>query len=191
MAKQRLREDLLAARLRLGAGERAARSRAACERLVALDLFRTATTVALYAAIGAEADPLPAARAAHAAGKRIAWPRLQPGTRVLAFGACAPEDLVAGERGTRHPPADSATVPLAEVDLIVVPGVAFDAGGRRLGRGGGYYDATLAALPERARRVGLAFDLQVAREVPGEPHDVAVHAVVTEARVLWAPPASR
>jgi len=61
--------------------------------------------------------------------------------------------------------------------------VAFDADGHRLGRGGGYYDATLAALPH-ARRVGLAFDLQLVPAVPCQPHDAAVDAVVTELRTL-------
>jgi 5-formyltetrahydrofolate cyclo-ligase len=190
-AKQRLREELLAARLRLDPDERVSRSQAACDRLLALDAFRGARTVALYAAIGAEVDPARAVRAAAAAGKRLAWPRLRAGTRALEFAVCAPEDLVAGERGTRHPPAESGALPLEQLDCVVVPGVGFDRAGRRLGRGGGYYDATLAALPPGARRLALAFDLQLVDEVPGEPHDMAVEAVVTDARVVWAQPASR
>jgi 5-formyltetrahydrofolate cyclo-ligase len=184
--KQQLREQILSARLRLDGAVRAERSRAACERLVALDPFRSASTLALYPAIGAEADPGAAARAAAAAGKRLAWPRLDPASRRLSFAACAPEDLVAGGRGTRQPPPDAPPVALDELDCIVVPGVAFDATGHRLGRGGGYYDATLAALPARTHRVALAFELQVVDAIPGEPHDVPVHVVVTEARVVWA-----
>jgi 5-formyltetrahydrofolate cyclo-ligase len=184
--KQRLREDLLSARLRLTPEDRLSRSLAACDRLAALDLFASARTIGLYAAIGAESDPATAARAALAAGKRLAYPRLLPGSRLLAFRACSPADLFAGDRGTRQPPPASPEVALEDLDLVVVPGVAFDPAGRRLGRGGGYYDATLAALPARVRRVGLAFDLQLVPEVPGEPHDAEVHAVVTESRVLLA-----
>jgi 5-formyltetrahydrofolate cyclo-ligase len=72
-----------------------------------------------------------------------------------------------------------------ELDLVVVPGVAFDAEGRRLGRGGGYYDATLALLPRGAARLGVAFEIQVVPAVPEEPHDVRLDGVVTEARVLF------
>jgi 5-formyltetrahydrofolate cyclo-ligase len=187
VSKQTLREQLLAARLRLTPAERSSRSRAACERLVALEAFREARTVALYSAIGAEADPSAAARVALSCGKRLAFPRLEPGTRRLSFFACSPDDLVASARGTRAPPPDAPQVALDALDLVVVPGVAFDAAGRRLGRGGGYYDATLAALPPGAARVGLAFDLQLVAAVPGEPHDAEVQAVVTEQRVVHAP----
>ena len=181
-----MREDLLAARLRLTPAERAVRSRAACERLVALDPFREARTVAAYAALGAEADPAAIVRAALAARKRLVFPRLVPGARSLELAACDPADLVPGERGTRQPPPSAPAVPLDEVDCVVVPGVAFDGAGRRLGRGGGYYDATLAALPRSTARLALAFDLQLVAEVPGEPHDRTVDAVATEARVVWA-----
>jgi len=69
------------------------------------------------------------------------------------------------------------------VDLLCVPGLAFDTALRRLGRGGGHYDATLPAA-WRARKVGLAFEDQIVDAVPAEPHDAPVDLVVTEARVL-------
>jgi 5-formyltetrahydrofolate cyclo-ligase len=71
-----------------------------------------------------------------------------------------------------------------DLDLVVVPGVAFDEGGRRLGRGRGFYDATLAALRPTTATVGLAFDAQVVPSVPSGPHDARLHAVVTERRWL-------
>jgi 5-formyltetrahydrofolate cyclo-ligase len=73
---------------------------------------------------------------------------------------------------------------------VLVPGVAFDARGRRLGRGRGHYDATLAGLPASARRVGLAFELQIVSAVPQEPHDALLDTIVTEARVLVPLPAA-
>lgn len=190
-AKNRLREELLCARLQLGPDERARRSRAACERIVALPAFQKARTIALYAATGAEADPASLAETALSRKKRIAYPRLDPDSRVLSFAACAPAELVPGARGVRAPPPGCEPVALGEMDVVVVPGVGFDLHGRRLGRGGGYYDATLALLPARTLRVALAFDLQVVAEVPGEPHDVAVHLLATESRLLeaaWSPP---
>jgi 5-formyltetrahydrofolate cyclo-ligase len=101
----------------------------------------------------------------------------------MEFAACAPGDLVAGALGGREPPPSAPAVPPAEIDLVLVPGVGFDPSGRRIGRGRGHYDATLAALP-RATAVGLAFEAQVVPEVPAEAHDARLAAVVTERRTL-------
>jgi len=183
-AKRALRERVVRSRAALGPEERAAAA-ASCARIVdALPAWQAARTVALYAPIGAEMDTAELARRAAAAGKRVAWPLVRPGEAVLAFAACAPGDLVPGPLGTRQPPASSPPVPLADVDLVVVPGVAFDGQGRRLGRGRGHYDATLAALPAGTPRVGLAFELQVVATVPSEGHDAPVDAVATERRLL-------
>jgi 5-formyltetrahydrofolate cyclo-ligase len=182
--KHALRERVLAARLKLSPELRTARSRAACERLAGLEEFRAARAVALYASIGAEVETGPLAEEIARAGKALAWPRAVSPGRVLGFAVAARDELVPGPRGTREPPAAAPALPADALDLVVVPGVAFDADGRRLGRGGGFYDATLAALPERVARLALAFELQVVDAVPDEPHDAAVDAVVTEARVL-------
>jgi 5-formyltetrahydrofolate cyclo-ligase len=114
------------------------------------------------------------------------------GARCLAYGECEHDALVAGALRTREPHPAAPAVALADLDLVFVPGVAFDAHGGRLGRGRGHYDATLAALPAGAARVGLAFDLQIVPEVPQEPHDAPLDAVVTESRVLFplTPPAA-
>ena len=187
--KQQLREAMVAARLRLSPAERTERSRAAAARLVALPTFEHARTVALYAPLGSEVDTSDVAAAARAAGKRTVYPRLVEGRHALAWAACAPEQLAEGPLRSREPPPGCAAVPASEIDLVVVPGLAFDARGRRLGRGRGHYDATLAALPTSAARVGLAYEIQIVDAVPDEEHDQPLHAVVTEARVL-APPAS-
>jgi 5-formyltetrahydrofolate cyclo-ligase len=109
----------------------------------------------------------------------------------MTFAACAAADLVPGALRALEPPPSAAGLPARDVDFVVVPGVAFDAAGRRLGRGRGHYDATLAAAGP-AFLCGIAFEVQVVDEVPSEAHDVALDAVVTEARVLRpAPPAPR
>jgi len=182
--KRRLRERLLAERARLPEARRASLSAAVADRLEGLPAWAAARTVALYAPMGAEVDTDAIARRAAAAGKRIAWPRLAPMARALQFAACSPGELVAGPLSTREPPAGAPSVSADEIDLVVVPGVAFDAGGRRLGRGRGHYDATLAALPHAAARVGVAFEIQVVPSVPAGPTDAAVDAVVTERRVV-------
>ncbi len=187
-SKQALRSRVLAARGALGPAERLERSRAVTARLLDLELFHRCRSLALYAAIGAEVDTSEIAHAAASRGKRVAFPRVRGGARALRFAACALDELVPGPHGTREPPPSAPDVEAADLDLVLVPGVAFDARGGRLGRGGGHYDATLAALPRGVARLGLAFELQVVPAVPREAHDEPLDGVITEARVLFRLP---
>jgi 5-formyltetrahydrofolate cyclo-ligase len=183
-AKRALRSELIARRAQLGPEERAEASRAIAARIEAVPAFREARRVALYAALGTEVDPAEIARRATARDVRVAFPRVVAhGDRRLAFAVCAPEELVRGPLGAAEPPAGAPEVDLRELGCIVLPGVAFSEDGLRLGRGGGYYDATLRAL-EAVPRVGLAFEVQLVPTLPREPHDAPVDAVVTESRVL-------
>jgi 5-formyltetrahydrofolate cyclo-ligase len=181
--KRALRERMLGVRASIPPGVRSEAARAIAAALAALPAWGTARTVALYLAMGSEVDTSAVAALARAGGKRIAWPRLRNGERAMEFAACDPAALVEGARGTREPPPALPAIPPAEIDLVLVPGLAFDGAGRRLGRGGGHYDATLAALPG-ATAVGLAYDAQVVPAVPSEPHDARLAAVVTERRTL-------
>jgi 5-formyltetrahydrofolate cyclo-ligase len=177
---------MLAWRTRVPPGERAAASQAIAERLESLPAWRVARTVALYAAMGSEVETMDLARRARLAGRRVVWPRVATSGPAMEFAECAAADLVAGATRALEPPASAQAVSGREVDLVVVPGVAFDARGGRLGRGRGHYDATLARLPRTIFRVGLAFESQIVPAVPSEPHDERLDAVVTEARVLSA-----
>jgi 5-formyltetrahydrofolate cyclo-ligase len=182
-AKRALRSELIARRARLGAEEREEKSRAVAARLEGVAAFRDARVIALYAALGTEVDPAEIARRALARGVRVAYPRVGHADRRLAFALCAPADLVRGRLGAAEPPPGAPAVDPAEVGCVVMPGIAFSEDGLRLGRGGGYYDATLPHLAGAAR-IGLAFDVQIVRTLPREPHDAPMDAVVTETRVL-------
>jgi 5-formyltetrahydrofolate cyclo-ligase len=175
---------MLAARRTLPPEERAAASRAIAERLGSLPAWTGARTVALYAAMGAEVETAELVRRALSEGKRVVWPRLASPGPAMEFAACPAAGLVTGATRALEPPSSAQTVPGREVDLIAVPGIAFDASGARLGRGRGHYDATLSRLPRGAFRAGLAFETQVVAAVPCEPHDERLDVVVTEARVL-------
>jgi len=180
-----LRATLIAERARLSTEERADRSRKIAERAVRLPFVSEARLVALYAPLGTEVDALEMARLLGSA--RTVYPRAVRGAHRLAFARCAPRELVRGAFGAREPPASAVGVELAEVDCVVLPGIGFSGLGHRLGRGGGFYDATLAGMPT-ARRVGLAFEVQVLEEIPFEPHDARLDALVTESRTLLFPP---
>jgi len=151
-------------------------SRAAQERLLASGLLNG--TVGLYRALPSECgtDLL-----ASALGERACFPCVAPGQSELEFrregGA-----WVRGPLGVQEPGGDK--VPLGEIDVLVVPAVAVDLQGHRLGRGRGHYDATLAAFAGRS--AALVFESQLVPEVPVGEHDRPVDAVCTEARLVAA-----
>jgi 5-formyltetrahydrofolate cyclo-ligase len=96
-------------------------------------------------------------------------------------------DVILSAQGIPEPAAHCPSVSRAAIEFIVVPGIAFDPDGHRLGYGGGYYDRLLPLLSPHAPRVAGAFDLQVVPNVPVGPNDIAIDAVVTESRELSVP----
>jgi 5-formyltetrahydrofolate cyclo-ligase len=111
-------------------------------------------------------------------GRHVLWPRIEAGR--IVFAPCSGwEDLVPGRYGVPAPPEAFRAEPLASDALVLVPGVAFDEQGHRLGRGGGYYDRVLSGAGG-ATPVGVAFDCQIVEEVPVEPHDRRVAGLLTE-----------
>lgn len=136
-------------------------------------LFLSAGTVLLYWSMPEEVDTHALIRR-WAARKRIVLPRVCGQT--LELRQYDPERMVPGYRGILEPSADALVVPDAEIELAVVPGLAFDLAGHRLGRGKGYYDRLLPRL--RCPRLGLAFPCQILDEVPIEPHDVALDRII-------------
>lgn len=183
-AKALLRRTAKQARARIAAQDRAAWSAAIRSRLAALAGWRDASVVALYAPIAGEADLIPLIEEARAAGKRVVFPQARRESATLAFfevrGA---RELRAGAYGVPEPPGgEGRHVTADRIDLLVLPGLAFDLKGRRLGFGGGYYDRLLGATPRPA--VGAAFESQICESLPVEGHDRGVDLVVTEARVI-------
>jgi 5-formyltetrahydrofolate cyclo-ligase len=185
-AKEALRQRVAALRRALPAQGRAERAQVACERVLELDAFLGARVVLVYAALRFELDPALAVARAQQLGKLIALPRVVPDSAELSLHRYQPGDvLIESGYGVREPEPGTQEVAPEDVDLVLVPGLAFDDRGYRLGYGKGFYDRLLPRLP-RAARVGLAFDLSLLPEVPHAQHDVPVHAVITEKRVLWA-----
>lgn len=136
--------------------------------------------VLLFAPSAEEPDVWPLARALASQG-RLLLPRIEGPTLTIHRVSDLDRDVAPGSFGLREPstPADRGQ----GLASVVVPGLAFDARGGRLGRGKGYYDRLLAQLP-RVRRVGVTFDERVVDAVPMAVHDIRMHAVVTESRTL-------
>lgn len=139
--------------------------------------------VALYAPKGTEVETARLDALVRARGLRIAYPRIVAGDRRLAFHEVAPSELVLARFGLREPRSDAPSIDIASIAVFVIPGLAFDTDGGRVGWGRGYYDATLAIASSSALRIGLAFDCQLVERVPRDAHDAQLHYVVTETAV--------
>jgi 5-formyltetrahydrofolate cyclo-ligase len=162
--------------------------RAVASALAVLPEWTKAHAVAAYCACRGEVDVTPCILNALTSGRTVFLPRFNPAVKAYEMAAVADlvEDVTAGAFGIREPVAErtaaSAERMRASDICWLVPGVAFDASGNRLGRGGGYYDALLKDVA--GVRIGVAFEWQVMELVPAGPHDVPMDFVVTERRVI-------
>jgi len=185
-AKQALREAVVVAREALAPAWRAQASAAIAARIADMDSFSRARVVLLTLPYRSEWDATLLVDRALAAGKVVAAPRVDPSARMLRAYRIddAARDVEAGYRGIPEPRAACPEIAPDRIDWVLVPGTAFDATGRRLGYGGGYYDRLLPFLPTTTPRVAGAFEAQVVDSVPTAPHDVTVDCIVTEQRTL-------
>jgi len=180
-AKRALRDEVIAARDALHPQLRAAASQAIAARIAALPSFAAARCVLLTLPFRSEWDTRPLVAAALARGAAVALPRVDAQARMLEIHRVSdPESQTRpGYRGIPEPLDTLARQDLALVDWVLVPGVAFDSLGRRLGYGGGYYDRLLATLTRGVPKIAGAYDLQVVAHIPSAPHDLRVDAIVT------------
>lgn len=188
--KQALRAE--ARRRRVALPEKELLSRAVWKRLTALPEYERARRVVLYIDHRSEVRTWPFLSDVWHDGKQIVVPYCENGELGL-FLLAHLDELEPGMLGIlephpelRHAPARA--VRLESADLVVVPGVAFDRAGGRIGQGAGYYDRLLGRAPEGVAWVGIAFECQMVDAVPMLPHDVPMHKVVTESAV-YEPPA--
>ncbi|MCB9743903.1 MAG: 5-formyltetrahydrofolate cyclo-ligase [Alphaproteobacteria bacterium] len=181
--KHSLRAELRARRARLTLAERKQASRRACARLMASPIWENALRVGLFLSMHDEVSTQLLLESAWRTGRRVATPVTPPLGSPLAFRWVQRGTLLRRARfGALEPGPDAEVAPLDDLELLVVPGLGFDARGARLGAGGAYYDRT---LPQTGPAVMLAFSLQQLDRVPEEPHDVRVQAVVTERGWTW------
>jgi 5-formyltetrahydrofolate cyclo-ligase len=145
--------------------------------------FSMAKTLALYAPIHHEVDTVLVQRQALFLGKRVVFPTVE-GVALAFRQINAEADLVAGAFGIRSPGTASPAVPVDEIDIFIIPGVAFDLAGRRIGYGKGYYDRALHPLERCGRLVGFCYDFQLVDAIVGEPHDVTMDVIVSETRTV-------
>ncbi len=178
--KARLRQEVGKRLADLGQDEIRRRSALACGHL--LDCYPSPGTVMAYLAMPGEADPAGAIALWRARGVTVAAPRVDWANRSMTPAVLTGErgQLVETRHGLREPGPDAPELAIEDIGLLVVPGLAFSACRARLGRGGGFYDRFLSRLGSTTRTVGLVLSCQIVDEIPTEPHDRSVDAVVTE-----------
>lgn len=152
------------------------------EKVQTLDAFQPSETVALYMAIAGEVDLDALFSKCWGLGKRTCIPVFNAASNIYEMAEVSGKTQYRiGNYGIREPISPSL-VSMGEIDLIAVPGVAFDRNGNRLGRGGGYYDRLLEGFSGFSAAV--AFDFQIFSHIPYEAHDKPVDALVTETEIV-------
>jgi 5-formyltetrahydrofolate cyclo-ligase len=182
--KIRLRDRVRAFRRQLDPAWKAAASRAIISRLESLPAFQLAQTIHTYVSWQNEVENHDLIRRLLQEGRRVAVPKIEPSGRQLQhYFITEFAELQPGAFGILEPVPDQSRIALPEeFDLVLVPGIAFDHFGNRLGLGKGYYDRFLAHI--RALKIAPAFAFQIIEKVPAEPHDQRVDMIVTEKGVI-------
>jgi 5-formyltetrahydrofolate cyclo-ligase len=177
--KQSLRAEARARVRAISAAGQELHSKHACERFLSTDIYTRAQSLLLYMPLRNELDVRLVMERAVADGKSVALPRFNPDTQAYDAFFVGGEPLVAGPFDILEPTI-SNPAPVNRLDLVVVPGLAFDLRGRRLGRGKGFYDRLLSAA--NGVKCGICFDEQLLPEIPVEPHDVTLDFLATPTR---------
>lgn len=155
-----------------------------CSTLQSKSAWECALSVLLYVPLKGEVDIFPLIQKGLTASKVVCLPRFDAGSNSYsAVRVSSPQtELIAGPFGVLEPVPSAEVVPLNQLDLVVVPGLAFDMCGYRLGRGRGFYDRILASVV--GIKCGVAFDQQLLSSLPAEPHDVLMSTLLTPTRWL-------
>jgi 5-formyltetrahydrofolate cyclo-ligase len=183
--KKLIRKRILKSRNEMPVDERVMKSARIVERLKELPDIRNASTIMVFLNFGSEVETDGIIVWGWEMGKRMIAPLCFPETREM--DPCIINDfsdLETGNYGIREPRAASARrVPHGEIDVVLIPAVAFDPRGQRIGYGGGYYDRFLPKVP-RAGRIGVVFASQIIPEFNAGPYDTPAGLVVTEEGVM-------
>lgn len=183
MPKSVLRTRMLATRKHLPTEEQLRAGHIIQSALVALPEYLAARSVALYAAFRGEVPTSGLIRQSLSAGKEVLLPAVIG--HDLVFRVITDEsELVPGRYGILEPNDNCPQQEPDSIDLFVIPGVAFDLNGHRVGYGRGYYDRTLHRYESGGKLIGVCYDFQLVEVIAGEPHDVIMDRVITERRVV-------
>lgn len=182
MTKEQLRESMREKRRALGQSEVLILSEKIRKGLFSLDCIKSANTVCTFLSAFKEPDTLEIVRLLKKSGKRVAVPVTDEKNTTLSLSYIdGTDDLTRGAYGI-YEPSVIQTADICDMDAVLVPALAFDRSGGRMGFGKGYYDRLLAG--KDCIKVGLCYDFQLLDKIPTEPHDVAMDYIITDKNIL-------
>lgn len=180
LEKKALRSSVISSRDALPAREREQASERVCEDISSMTPYLRASSILAFASFGSELNTQSLLRRVISDGKNLILPRVNKATQQLQLHRIkALNALIPGIWGILEPHADAIVFDLADIELIIVPGVAFDRAGFRIGYGKGFYDKLLSAANPATTRLSAAFDCQIVDAVPNDAHDERVDLIIT------------
>ncbi len=190
--KKRLREKLLKRRDSIPPEQKALQETSIEKRLFELDNFKKANSILMYVSFRSEVSTRKFLDDIHKMGKKLILPLVDARHKVLKlYEVKDNSELAPGYMGIPEPDVrENRRVTIKDIDLVVIPGTGFDLQGHRLGYGGGYYDRLLGyeskqlAEVEHIPTVALAFEEQIGKKIPAEPHDIQVDMIITDKRLI-------
>ena len=184
LSKKGLRARLKSSLAALSREEIHHRSNQACDLLVAQPEYQRAEVLMLFLSLPTEVNTAPLALRAWQDGKRVLAPRVTwEQRRMIPVEIRSLTEDIEETRGSLRQPVQGEPVPIAMIDLVVVPGLGFDVRGNRLGRGRGFYDRFLANPDFVGTTCALSLEEQVVEAVPTDTHDIRVNMIVTDRQV--------
>ena len=183
--KKKMRDVILQQRDAMSPAARTSASRAILDKVSTLPQYGKAKMVLTYMGFGTEIDTRPFFERIIADGKIAVLPRVDRATQTLILhSARGMSELLTSKYGILEPGMDAPIVAVSNIDFVLMPGVAFDRNGNRLGYGRGYYDKLVSTANPALVRVAAGFSCQIVDSVPVGPHDKKVDCVITENEII-------
>lgn len=190
MNKKLIRKKTLIKRDSIDPEKKLKKDKLIMERILSLPSFEKAKKVFYFASFRSEVSTLPQIEEAFKMGKRIILPKVDNiNNRLRLFEIHNTGEIKPGFMGIPEPDVSlERERDINDVDLVIMPGVAFDTDGNRLGYGAGYYDKLLSGLKKDIPLIAIAYEEQIVDSLPVESHDVRVHIIVTDKRIIKVNP---
>ena len=184
--KRTIRRETLQKRDSIARNLKAEKDIAILQRIIMLPEFSAAKTILFYASFRSEADTMDMIKLSLHLGKLAVLPRVCKKEHILKlYEIKNMDELARGYMWILEPSVDEARLrKLPDIDLVIIPGAAYDTQGNRLGYGAAYYDKLLAGMERKIPVIAPAYEEQIAEKIPAEPHDIKIDMIVTDKRVI-------
>ncbi|MBP1890091.1 5-formyltetrahydrofolate cyclo-ligase [Clostridium moniliforme] len=181
--KKEIRKSIIGKRNKIKNKDKTSMDNKIIESFKKEDSYKKARGIFIYIGFGSEINTKVIIEDALKKGKEVYVPKVK-GKEMLLIKIDSLENLVTSSYGILEPIGDNNNFDVDKLDLLVMPGVAFDNSGNRIGYGGGYYDRFLEKNKTNAEKIALAYEFQILNSINNEKHDVKVDKIITEERII-------